>query len=170
MAGERLTVDELHGVVVHAAFAADGVDGHDVRVVQARRRLRLVVEALQLPRVHRRRERQHLQRHPPAQRHLLRLVDDAHAAPAHLAHDAKSPSGSDNTWPICPSACSLLSTPADSINRSDWSASRISAAASGYLAAYSSGVWSLPPLLTPEELVGHFADHGFHPHYRWCGC
>ena len=32
--------------------------------------------------------RQHLQRHPPAQRLLLGLVDDAHAAPADLAEDA----------------------------------------------------------------------------------
>ena len=52
-----------------------------------RRRLGLVLEALQLARVQRRRERQHLQRHPPAQRDLLGLVDDAHAAAAHLAED-----------------------------------------------------------------------------------
>ena len=31
---ERLAVDELHGVVVHAPLAADGVDRHDVRVVE----------------------------------------------------------------------------------------------------------------------------------------
>ena len=68
-----------------AALAADGVDRDDVRVVQRGRRPRLVVEALQLPRVHRRRERQHLQGHAPAQRHLLRLVHHAHAAAAHLA-------------------------------------------------------------------------------------
>ena len=87
--GQRAAVDELHGVEVDAALAADGEDRHDVGVVQARRRPRLVLEALQVARVHRRRERQHLQRHPPIQRDLLRLVDDAHAAPADLADDAE---------------------------------------------------------------------------------
>ena len=86
---ERLAIDELHGVEMDAAFAADGEDGHDVAVVQAGRRPRLVLEALQPPRVHRRGERQHLQRHAPAQRQLLRLVDHAHAAPADLADDAE---------------------------------------------------------------------------------
>jgi hypothetical protein len=80
-----VAVDELHGVVVDAALAAHRVDRHDVLVVQAGRRPRLVVEALQLPRVHRRRQRQHLQRHPAAKRDLLGLVDDAHAAAPDLA-------------------------------------------------------------------------------------
>ena len=42
---QGLSVDELHGVEVDAPLAADKVDGHDVRVVQAGRRLRLVLEA-----------------------------------------------------------------------------------------------------------------------------
>ena len=87
--GEVLALDELHGVVVDAALAADGVDRHDVRVVQLRRRLGLVLEALQLPGVQRRRERQHLEGDAPAQRQLHRLVDDAHAAAADLADDAE---------------------------------------------------------------------------------
>ena len=46
---QRLAVDELHGVEVDAALAADGVDRHDVGVVQlAGGRLRS--EARQLPR------------------------------------------------------------------------------------------------------------------------
>ena len=45
--GQGLALDELHGVVVDAALAADGVDRHDVGVVQAGRGPRLVVEALQ---------------------------------------------------------------------------------------------------------------------------
>ena len=38
---QRLALDQLHGVVVDAAFAADAVHRHDVRVVQHRRRLGL---------------------------------------------------------------------------------------------------------------------------------
>jgi hypothetical protein len=81
---ERLAVDELHGVEVDAALAAHEVDRHDVGVVQARRRLRLVLEAAQLPRVHGGGEGQHLQGHPPPQGHLLRLEHHPHAAPAHF--------------------------------------------------------------------------------------
>jgi hypothetical protein len=58
-------------------------------VVEAGDRPRLVLEALQLPRVHRRRERQHLQRHAPVEGNLLRLVNDAHAAAADLADEAE---------------------------------------------------------------------------------
>jgi hypothetical protein len=74
---------------VDAALLAHEVDRHNVRVVQAGRRLRLVLEALQPPRVEHPGERQHLERHPPPEGDLLGLVDDAHAAPAHLAHDAE---------------------------------------------------------------------------------
>src|SRR5262245_42844091 len=55
------------GVVVDAALLAHTVDGDDVAVAQPGRRLGLVVEALQPPRVERGRERQHLQGHPPPQ-------------------------------------------------------------------------------------------------------
>ena len=71
-----------------------------LRVVQAGRRPRLVLEALETPRVHRRGERQHLQRHPAAQRHLLRLVDDAHAAAADSRMMRKSPSGAPESSPV----------------------------------------------------------------------
>jgi hypothetical protein len=87
--GQGQAVDELHGVVVNAALAADRVDRHDVLVVQARRRPCLVMKALQMPRVHRRRERQHLQGHPPAQRELFRFIDNAHAAAADFVEDAE---------------------------------------------------------------------------------
>jgi len=53
---------------VGAALATDPEHGDDVGVVQVRRRLRLVLEALQLPRVEGRREGQHLQGHPPVER------------------------------------------------------------------------------------------------------
>ncbi len=89
--GQGLALDELHGVVVDALVAADRVDGHDVGVVQLGRRLRLVLEALQLPGVERRGERQDLQGDPPGQRDLLGLVDDPHAAAADLADDPVVP-------------------------------------------------------------------------------
>ena len=82
---ERLAFNELHRIKMHAALAADRVDLDDVLVPEARRRLRLVFESLQMPRVHRPRVRQHLQCDPPAERNLLRLEHDAHAAPADLA-------------------------------------------------------------------------------------
>ena len=85
--GQALALDELHGVVVHAPLAADGVDRHDVGVVQAGGGLGLELEPLELPGVERRGEGQDLQRHAAAERDLLGLVDDAHAAAADLAED-----------------------------------------------------------------------------------
>ena len=54
--GQGLSVDELHGVVVDAALAADRVNRDDVSVVQMRRRLRLDAEPGELARVERRTE------------------------------------------------------------------------------------------------------------------
>ena len=73
-------VDETHGVVVDAAFVADGVDGNDGGVLQLRRRGRLVLKALELAWIEGRRQWQDLQRHFTAQRALPSFVDDAHAA------------------------------------------------------------------------------------------
>jgi hypothetical protein len=81
----RLRPYELHGVVVHAALAADAVHRDDVWVVQAGGGLGLDAEPLDLPGVHRGGHRQELQRHAAAQRDLLGLVDDPHAAAADLA-------------------------------------------------------------------------------------
>src|SRR4051812_22923786 len=53
--GEGMPLDVAYGIEVNATFAADAVDVHDVRMVQVRYRQRLVREALQLARVHRRR-------------------------------------------------------------------------------------------------------------------
>src|SRR5690349_5549272 len=64
---EGLALNQLHGVEVHAAFTTDGVHGHDIRVVQLRGRLRLVVEALQLAGVEGGGEGQHLQGDAPPQ-------------------------------------------------------------------------------------------------------
>ncbi len=85
---EPLALDELHGVVVDAVALADAEDRHDVGVVQPPGRLGLAAEAGQVRRVQQRRGRQHLEGDVPAERFLLRLVNDAHAAPAHLTQDA----------------------------------------------------------------------------------
>ena len=59
----------------------------DPRVLEQGRRLRLELEPLQRPRVHRRGQREHLQRDPSAERELLGLVDDPHAPASDLAED-----------------------------------------------------------------------------------
>jgi hypothetical protein len=46
--GQRFALDELHGVVVHPALAADRIDRHDAGVVELRRRLGLNLEPLEL--------------------------------------------------------------------------------------------------------------------------
>ena len=86
---QALAFDELHRVVVDAAFDADGVDGDDVRVVERGGGAGFVLEAGQLLLVEHRGERQDLQRDAAAERELLGLVDDAHAAAAELAEDAE---------------------------------------------------------------------------------
>src|SRR5262245_8398675 len=78
---------------MHAALATDGKYRHNVRVVQLRRRVGLVLEALQLSWVHRRREGQYLQRHAPAEGKLLRFVDHSHPAPANFADDPEVTQG-----------------------------------------------------------------------------
>ena len=85
--GQRSPLDELHGVEVHAAVGADREDRHDVAMVQIGRRLRLGLKPQEVPRVHRRGERQYLQGDPAAERNLHRLVDDSHAASANLSDD-----------------------------------------------------------------------------------
>ncbi len=89
--GQGPAVDELHGVIMDAALAADAIDGDDVLMVQMGGRLGLVLEALDLLGVQGGRQRQHLEGNAPAQRKLLRLVHDPHAASADLAEDAKVP-------------------------------------------------------------------------------
>ena len=68
---------------------ADAEDRHDVGVVQVGRGAGLAVEAADLLGVEQGRRAQDLQRHATAERLLLGLVDDAHAAAADLAEDAE---------------------------------------------------------------------------------
>ena len=84
---EGLARDELHDVVVHALVLADAVNRDDVRVVQPGRGAGLALESGRLLRVEPAVPQQDFQGHVPAERLLLGLVDDAHAAAADFADD-----------------------------------------------------------------------------------
>ncbi len=79
--------DELHREVMVALVLAHAEDLHDVRMVQRGHQVGLAAEPLQRRRPVEQPPREDLQRHPPPERLLDRLVDDPHAAPADLADD-----------------------------------------------------------------------------------
>ena len=74
---------------MQASVAAHRINRHDMGVMQARSRLRLVLKAGQLLGVEHGRERQNLQRDPTSERRIIRLVDDPHPASANLTPQAK---------------------------------------------------------------------------------
>lgn len=95
---EGLTVDQLHGDEVDlllgaladiapgiGAGALDGVDRHDVGVVESRDRLGFALESLPPVRVGRELGRQHLERHLTFQPGVLGGIDLAHSAGPELA-------------------------------------------------------------------------------------
>ena len=86
---QAAALDELHGVVVDAPFAADGEDRDDIGVVQPGHGLALAAEPLHRVFVGHGAEPQDLERHASAERGLLGLIDHAHAAPAELAENAE---------------------------------------------------------------------------------
>jgi hypothetical protein len=86
---QSTTIDKLHRVVMHAAVGAHGVNRHDVRMVQERRRLGLGLEPRELAWVKRGGEGEDLQGDAAAERDLLGLVDDAHATAADLAQNVE---------------------------------------------------------------------------------
>src|SRR5262249_47661398 len=90
---------------MRATLAADVVHRHDVGVMQLRSRVRFIAKALQLSRIHRSGKRQDLQRHLPAERDLLRLVDDAHAAATDFAEDTEVTENSRTLLRICGGEC-----------------------------------------------------------------
>ena len=73
---------------MNADFAADAENGHDVRMMQLRRGLRLDLEPLPLLWINRRGERQYFESNVPAQRNLLGLIDDTHTPTPDLAQDS----------------------------------------------------------------------------------
>jgi hypothetical protein len=70
------------------ALTAHGIHGDNMPVVELGRRLSFILEALQLLRVQRRREREYFHRDAAAQGKLFGLVNDPHTAPADLADKA----------------------------------------------------------------------------------
>ena len=84
---QALALDKLHGVITDIAILADFVHGHDVGVMQSSGGAGLPAKPFLDQRVARHVARQDLECHPPAQRDLFGLVDDAHAAAADLAED-----------------------------------------------------------------------------------
>ena len=72
-----------------AALATNGINRDDVGVVELGGRQGLGLEPPELSRVHRRRKREHLERHPTVQGTLHSLIDHPHAAAAHLGDQAE---------------------------------------------------------------------------------
>ena len=95
--GQAAALDELHGVIMDAPLGADGEDRHDVRVMQPGDRLGLATEPLHGLLVGDGPEPQDLERHTTAERRLLGLIDDAHAAASELADDPEIAQG---RWPL----------------------------------------------------------------------
>ena len=83
-------VDKLHHVVMLPALVADSEYGHDVRVMEAARRLGLAIEPFHLFLVVQDADRQHLERDPAAQYLLLGFVHHPHSTPADLANDPEA--------------------------------------------------------------------------------
>jgi hypothetical protein len=84
---------------LEAILLAHTIDRHDMAVMQPRRRARLEQEAAEVGRVGQALPGQDLQRHVPAQRDLLGLVDHAHPTPADLADDPVVPQLSEGRGP-----------------------------------------------------------------------
>jgi len=84
---ERTVGQELHGHVIQLTDIADVMDGHRMRVRQARQGLALAQEALAEARVGGQCRRHHLQCHLALQRALGRQVHAGHGAFADLAFD-----------------------------------------------------------------------------------
>ncbi len=84
---QALPLDELHRVEPDLTVLADLVNRHDVGVVQPRRGAGLAAKPLERRPVRRHMPGQHFEGHPPAERNLLGLINDTHAAPADLSQN-----------------------------------------------------------------------------------
>lgn len=85
--GKGPALDVLHRIIVHAPFASDRVDVHDIRVFEGCSGLGFVLEPLQLSRVQDGGKRQHFEGHASLERNLLGFAHHAHPAAADLAED-----------------------------------------------------------------------------------
>jgi hypothetical protein len=84
---ERLALDQLHHQIVGLTLAADVVERADVRVVEARDRARLALEAGADLGVVDEVRRKHLDRDFAAEPRIARAIDLAHAAGAERGED-----------------------------------------------------------------------------------
>lgn len=71
---------------MNAPFAADKINGHDIRMVQLGRGPRFILETFDLLLIQHRREREDLHGHPAVERDLPGFVHDGHSATPDLAH------------------------------------------------------------------------------------
>ena len=160
---QRLARDELHDVVVGTALVADAEDRHDVGVVQPGRRPASRSNRRTCWGRSERRAGQDLQGHAAAERLLLGLVDDAHAAPADLAEDAvvAQPARravSARARPPASRSARPRSSRASSMSSRTGNSSWISSASSGYRATYSLSDGRSPRRSRVEELLGQDLD------------
>ena len=85
--GKRLAVEQFHDEVVGVAFAADVVQGADVRMIERRDRARLALEPVAHLGVVGEMRREDLHRDVAPEPRVLRPVDLAHAAGTERADD-----------------------------------------------------------------------------------
>ena len=155
---EPLALDELHDVIRRVFLLAHAEDRHDVGVVQLGRGPGLALESPALLGVSERLRRQDLERDVAAQRDLLGLVDDAHAAAADLAENAivaQLLEVRDRDGPVAARASIVSSARAMcSIIAIAGNTSRISPARSGWRSMYSLSGGRCPCAIAVEELLG----------------
>jgi diaminopimelate decarboxylase len=82
--GQAHSLDELHRVVRDLVRQIDGIDGHDVRVLETGGGLGFDLEALPRPRVEGCSGRENLERDPSSERFLDRLKDNPHPSSTQL--------------------------------------------------------------------------------------
>ncbi len=82
--GEVAPIDQFHTEELLTVVLTHFVDGHNARVIEQGNGLSLVLESAQLGLVGQRPGLDHLHSHGTIQRHLPRLVDNAHAAATQL--------------------------------------------------------------------------------------
>src|SRR5438128_714675 len=85
---QTLPGNVLHRVEVDGTLTADGKDWNDVRMMELRCRLGLVLETLQAFFIQSRSEGQNFQGHVATKRDLHRLVDNPHTATTDFSDEA----------------------------------------------------------------------------------
>ncbi len=97
---QRLSLDELHGVVMDAPLASYRINRHDVRMMELGGGQGFGLKPPQLRRVHGGRERKHLERDAAIERRCTASYTTPMPAPANLGDEPKVAELSDS-WPRC---------------------------------------------------------------------